>query len=200
MESIKITVEIAVGKHRAQAWHYLPNHFLVANEDRVIDVTALKVDGDQWVDVLLTCGDMPEAGCRMRPTGRYYTPDHTVDSIELRGLRVPARQGWGIIASREFAHGTSTVSLRITQRLASEREEVANDWNLAERARATWDTRLSYARSPSLADRLRQCPVTMTKSAGAVISSVPTFLMDELLAHLDAEPRNENVSERGEND
>jgi len=56
---------------------------------------------------------------------------------------------------------------------------------IGDRTREEWDAVLALARSPSLADRLRQCTQYMTSGTGESFSYVPTFLMDELLTHLD---------------
>ena len=78
------------------------------------DIECLEVLGDYVVEVQVVIGDMPQVTFQQRPDKPGYP---SAGKLSCGGLEIPARWGWDIFASRSDAFdGTSSVTLRITQR------------------------------------------------------------------------------------
>jgi hypothetical protein len=124
VQAIEVTLEIATGQSRTRLFDMrvpYPKAFLCADDARVIDVECLRVTGPQRVDVQLVRGDMPQAAFSLWQDD----PQEPRGAMSLRGMVVPARQGWDVFASREFTFNEpSVVTLRITQRPAPDTQSI----------------------------------------------------------------------------
>lgn len=108
-KSTEVTLEIGAGEKRTR-W-VEPTY---SEEARSIDVECLEILGEGSVEIQLIRGDIPQASFRMHS---YTHSGEFPGVLSCRGMVVPARQGWWLVASREApGNQPSIVKLRITQR------------------------------------------------------------------------------------